>query len=159
MAKLGINTGIVPDDGLGDSLLTGAIKINSNFNEIYTYFGDGTDLTFSEFSGDYGDLSNVPTNLSDFSNDVGFITSFIDINYWDQTSSGIHTLSNIGIGTTNPTSALTVQGDLSVSGISTFYGNAKVGVDTSIGLILTSPNGTQYQLFVENDGTLKTATV
>jgi hypothetical protein len=45
--------------------------------------------------------------------------------YWSQTSAGIHTLSNVGIGTTNPTSALTVKGNtsletLSVSGVGTF---------------------------------------
>jgi len=35
------------------------------------------------------------------------------------TSVGIHTLSNIGIGTTNPTSKLTVSGDAKISGIVT----------------------------------------
>ncbi len=45
--------------------------------------------------------------------------------YWASTSAGIHTLSNVGIGTTNPTSALTVKGNtsletLNVSGVSTF---------------------------------------
>jgi hypothetical protein len=44
MAKQGINTGTSPNDGLGDSLLSGAIKINSNFSEIYTTFGNGTNL-------------------------------------------------------------------------------------------------------------------
>jgi hypothetical protein len=132
MAKLGINTGIVPDDGLGDSLLDGAVKINGNFDEIYTYFGDGTNLTFTTFSGDYGDLSNTPVNLSDFSNDVGFITSFIDTdtNYWTQTSAGIHTLSNVGIGTTNPTENLTVFGDARVTGILTI-GTASITLDGS----------------------------
>lgn len=42
------------------------------------------------------------------------------VTYWSQTASGIHTLSNVGIGTTNPTSALTVVGNVNVSGISTF---------------------------------------
>lgn len=45
MAKLGIFTGTTPNDGTGDSLLTGAIKINSNFTELYTTFGDGTNLS------------------------------------------------------------------------------------------------------------------
>jgi hypothetical protein len=136
MAKLGINTGIVPDDGLGDSLLDGAVKINDNFDEIYTYFGDGTNLTFTTFSGDYGDLSNTPVNLSDFSNDVGFITSFIDTdtNYWTQTSAGIHTLSNVGIGTTNPTENLTVFGDARVTGILTI-GTASITLDGSSNII------------------------
>jgi hypothetical protein len=44
---------------------------------------------------------------------------------WVTTAAGIHTLSNVGIGTTNPTSKLTVKGNtsletLSVSGVSTF---------------------------------------
>ena len=44
MAKLGINTGSVPNDGTGDSLIDGAIKINSNFDEIYSTIGDGSTL-------------------------------------------------------------------------------------------------------------------
>jgi hypothetical protein len=54
---------------------------------------------------------------------------------------------NTGIGTTNPTQKLEVSGSV------------KVGIDTSQGVILTSPNGTKYQLFVENDGTLKTVAI
>jgi hypothetical protein len=102
MAKLGINTGIVPDDGLGDSLLEGAIKINDNFDEIYNYFGDGTNLTFT------GESSSQ----------------------WVTTSSGIHTLSNVGIGTTNPTETLTVVGDARVTGILTI-GTASITLDGS----------------------------
>ena len=71
MAKLGISTGTTPNDGLGDNLLAGAVKINSNFSEIYTQFGDGTNLT-----------------------SIG--------GTWASTSAGIHTLKNVGIGTTNP---------------------------------------------------------
>jgi len=48
MSKLGISTGTAPNDGTGDSLLSGAVKINSNFDEIYSYFGDGNDLSFTE---------------------------------------------------------------------------------------------------------------
>lgn len=71
----------------------------------------------------------------------------VNPNYWNQTAAGIHTLSNVGIGTTNPTVKLEVSG------------SARVGINTSSGVILTSPNGTKYQLFVENDGTLKTVAV
>jgi hypothetical protein len=106
MAKLGINTGIVPDDGLGDSLLDGAVKINDNFDEIYTYFGDGTNLTFTGGSS----------------------------SQWVTTSAGIHTLSNIGIGTTNPTENLTVVGDARVTGILT-VGTASITLDGSSNII------------------------
>ena len=44
MAKQGISTGSAPNDGTGDTLLAGTIKINDNFNEIYDKFGDGTNL-------------------------------------------------------------------------------------------------------------------
>ena len=47
MAKLGISTGTTPDDGTGTSLLIGAARINSNFDEIYNYFGTGTNLDYS----------------------------------------------------------------------------------------------------------------
>jgi hypothetical protein len=68
--------------------------------------------------------------------------------YWVQTNIGIHTLSNVGVGTTNPTSKLTVYG-----------GDVRVGVNTSEGVILTSPNGTTFRLVVDNFGALSTVLV
>ena len=47
MAKQGITTGTTPNDGTGDTLLAGAVKINSNFDEIYDYFGNGSNLNFT----------------------------------------------------------------------------------------------------------------
>ena len=44
MAKQGIFTGSSPNDGTGDSLALGAIKVNQNFNEVYSTFGDGNNL-------------------------------------------------------------------------------------------------------------------
>ena len=62
--------------------------------------------------------------------------------YWSETNVGIHTLSNVGIGTTNPQAKLDVVGDI------------KVGINTSQGLILTSPNGTQFRLSINNSGNI-----
>lgn len=273
MAKLGINTGTSPDAGDGDALLIGAIKINSNFNEVYNLLGDGTNLTTgivtSIVAGTNVTISGSTGQVTINANSSGGTSS-----QWVTTAAGIHTTSNVGIGTTNATSKLTVKGNtsletLNVSGVSTFIGDinvvglttlgnaldvigqslfrdttavftpgtlavftvgqnidgsnedhfgiyyadsgtpgvggqailftsngdiridvndqtsniifgdsindfltinastsvstftgsARVGVDTSSGVILTSPNGTQYQLFVENDGTLKTVAV
>jgi hypothetical protein len=44
MAKQGIFTGSSPNDGTGDSLALGAIKVNQNFDEVYSTFGDGSNL-------------------------------------------------------------------------------------------------------------------
>lgn len=55
---------------------------------------------------------------------------------------------NVGIGTTNPISKLSIIG-----------GDISVGVDTSHGVILSSPNGTQYRLIVDNSGNLSTTSV
>jgi hypothetical protein len=53
----------------------------------------------------------------------------------------------VGIGTTNPTSKLHVIGD------------ARVGINTSQGVILTSENGTKYRLIVSDAGVLSTVLV
>lgn len=319
MAKLGINTGSSPDAGDGDSLLMGALKINSNFDEIYNSIGDGTNLHnsigYASTAGiaTYASVSRVVvkddgstvgtagtidfgTGLSVSAVSAGVVTVTASVgtsSQWVTTAAGIHTLSNVGVGTTNPTSALTVvgsgtstsqlyvtgvstfvgiprfdggisfsddssglptaatrnievslgftqrfifrtnkveffsfsdyygssdhfifeisktgdvtaagnlsisgitttsglnvgtggtvitttaaglvginttnptsaltvKGDVSVSGIATVTGSVRVGVDTSAGVILTSPNGTKYQLFVEDDGTLNTIAV
>ena len=53
----------------------------------------------------------------------------------------------VGIGTDTPTALFHVDGD------------AKVGSSQSAGVILTSPNGTEYRLIVADNGTLSTSSV
>ena len=68
-------------------------------------------------------------------------------------------------GITTVTSQSFFAKQLSVAGVSTFVGvttfsaDVSVGINTSVGVILTSPNGTAYRLVVANDGTLSTAAV
>lgn len=138
--------------------------------------------------------------------------------FWIENASGIHTVSNVGIGTTLPTSLLSVDGNAVFSGIITassanfsgivtssgavvsgiisatsietlsevnvskietayklgilspsvgigttnpFYeldvnGDVRVGIDTSSGIILKSPNGIEYRITVSDNGTLNT---
>lgn len=54
---------------------------------------------------------------------------------------------NTGIGTTNPTSKLHVIGD------------ARIGIDNTQGVIITSSNGTKYRLVVSDAGALSTVLV
>ena len=76
MARIGINTVSAANDNTFSTLRAAGGIINDNFSEIYTRFGDGTNLT-----------------------SIG--------GTWTSTSVGIHTLKNVGIGTTN--SPLTKQ--------------------------------------------------
>jgi hypothetical protein len=44
MAKQLINTGNILNDGAGDTLRSGALKVNATLNEIYSKIGNGTDI-------------------------------------------------------------------------------------------------------------------
>ena len=92
MARQGIFTGFTPNDGLGDSLASGAVKVNANFTEIYQTFGDGTNLSVN--AGSAGTWSKVG-------------------------STGIATSKYVGIGTTVPSSQFHVVGNAWMSGITT----------------------------------------
>ena len=50
MAKQSINIGSTANDGSGTTIRAGGDLINDNFNEIYTYLGDGTNLNSSLFT-------------------------------------------------------------------------------------------------------------
>lgn len=47
MAKESINTGIIANDGTGDTLRSAAQKINRNFGEIYAHLGGGDSANLS----------------------------------------------------------------------------------------------------------------
>lgn len=166
--------------------------------------------TSTSFSGSGSALTGIVTSIVAGTNvTISGSTGQVTINasggggggesYWTQYSTGISTTSNVGIGTTNATSRLTVDGDgyftgivtasqfttqtggtptldspnnlninavtvaistnATVGGDLTVTGDTFVGVDTSTGLVLTSPNGTQYRLIVDNSGNLSTTIV
>ena len=252
MAKLGISTGTTPNDGTGDNLLSGAVKINANFSEIYSAIGDGTNITNSinyastagiatysgtsgiatyastagiaTYSGTsgiatyastagiatYSGTSGIATYASTAgiatysgtsgistvsqgltgtpnitvgivtatsffgsgTNLTGIVTSIVagtgvtisgstgqvtinatggsGTSYWSQTSAGINTLSNVGIGTTNPRFALEV-GAVGASGTSLLVnGNARITGILTIGTSSITLNGNTDTLTVPN---------
>ena len=100
MSKQLINAGQSSNDGTGDTLRQGAIKVNANFNEIYNSIGDGLTLNAPNTTGfaltagistnslnlngqapsyylDYNNFTNTPSVLSSFTNDVGFTTDVV----------------------------------------------------------------------------------
>ena len=111
MALVGINTGTAANAGDGSTLRAGANIVNANFTEIYDYFGDGTNLTFTGGN-------------------------------WVEVATGINTLSNIGIGTTNPSDPLTVYGAANIIGVLTATTLSGVGSLTDAVVSgVTSTNG------------------
>lgn len=249
MSKLGISTGSIPNDGTGDTLLQGALKINSNFDEVYSSIGDGSDLVIgfgktalsieqttynvglgstipsskldiigdakvsgvitatnfvgeltgnstgllgtpnitvgeiiaseASFSGNvsiagtltYEDVTSIDAlgiitarsgielgasgaggtitgsgdavfigivTAASFSGDGSGLTGVNTTGYWEKTSAGINTLTNVGIGTTNPVESLTVSG---VTSSTSFYGDASYTVS---GRWVLSGDGSNY---------------
>ena len=68
MAKQIINVGSTPNDGNGDSLRQGALKIINNFDEIYSALGDGNEITAAvgsantaQYAG-YAQTAGIATN-------------------------------------------------------------------------------------------------
>jgi hypothetical protein len=121
MAKLGIFTGTSANDTTGDTLALGAVKINSNFSEIYNAIGNGTNITNS--------LSTITvTGLSTFTNGPVLVGSGIQTGTSKlQVSGDTFITGSVGVGTTNPTSNLHVIGGGRFTGVVTalsFSGNA-----------------------------------
>jgi hypothetical protein len=84
MVKQIINDGVIPNDGQGDNLRAGAIKINSNFDEIYTALGNGISLTVvnnnlitatgeNKITFKYNNLAGLP-NATTYSGMFGFVS-------------------------------------------------------------------------------------
>lgn len=81
MAKQTINIGSIANDGTGSTLRAAGDLVNDNFNEIYTAIGDGTTLTTGFITDSSTDtLTNKSGNISQWTNDSGYITSFSEAN-------------------------------------------------------------------------------
>ena len=127
MAKLGINTGTTPNDGTGDTLLTGAVKINSNFTELYNLLGNGTALTgvvTSLTAGTNISLSGSTGNVTINSTGGGSGITTANINANTLKVSGVSTFT----GAIDANGALDVDGQtdldvLNVADTATFSSN------------------------------------
>ena len=76
MAKQSIGVGSASNDGTGDTLRQGAFKVNENFNEIYSIFGDSNNLvSFAKTSGISSDSNKLGGQPASFYTDLTNQTS------------------------------------------------------------------------------------
>ena len=76
MAKQSIGVGSASNDGTGDTLRQGAFKVNSNFNEIYSIFGDANNLvSFAKTSGISSDSNKLGGQPASFYTNLDNLTS------------------------------------------------------------------------------------
>ncbi len=96
----------------GDGYFTGVVTANS-------FIGDGSQLTGIVTSG--SSSVSISTNTSDANQYVPYASSFGTVLGFGATTALVYNPStgNLGVGTTNPTSKLQVEGDAFVSGILT----------------------------------------
>ena len=174
------------DDIVG--IATDLSEYNGKFLKVDTSQPTGKNFIFETVSGSGGNIAGINTlgssffnqlnvsGISTFSNNINVtgISSFKNLVNSGVTSVGIVTalegglaplyfgdgsnLQNINASNVNNG---TLPQDVLPSSISslTVTGDVTVGTSQAKGVILTSPNGTQYRLIVANDGTLSTSAV
>ena len=127
MPKNTINLGSSPNDGTGSNLRTGGTIINNNFNEIYSNFGDGSNLKpYIDFADDTSTV--LRTNIGNpitVTGGLGIATSItggklqIAVDSSVLTANATATLTNKTISLTNNT----------ISGTLTEFNTAISGTD------------------------------
>ena len=110
MAKQSIGIGSASNDGTGDTLRQGAFKVNANFNEIYSIFGDSNNLvSFAKTSGISSDSNKLGGQSASFYTNLDNLTSGnLDNDQLPSTISGKTFVGNLtGNVTGNITGSLT----------------------------------------------------
>jgi hypothetical protein len=147
-----INTSgiITATGGFNIGIQSGGINITTGVITAINFVGSGNtfsynsttkviDITISSSSVSGGSSVSISSNTTNQNQYIPYATSFGNTTGFGATTLLVYNPStgNLGIGTTNPTSKLQVQGDVSISGVTTSGGIVvttgnvyKVGVDT-----------------------------
>ena len=133
MAFQGINTGTAPNDGTGDTLLQGTLKINANFQDIYDVFGDGSNLlSFVSYASTAGYSTNCGVaSTAGYATSSRYVAGDIDINTTGVITS---TYADIGGITIQQPGAIT-DGPIEVGTATTMFrikADGMVGIGTSL---------------------------
>ena len=181
-ASASVNTtGIITaTGGFNIGIQSGGIDITTGVITAINFVGSGNTFSYNSttkvidvtISGGSGGISSVSisTNTTNQNQYIPYTTSFGSTTGFGATTLLVYNPSsgNLGIGTTNPTSKLHVQGDVSISGVTTSGGIVvttgnvyKVGDDTVLnsttlgtGVTISSLTsvGTLNQLNVSTSG-------
>ena len=142
---VGSGSGITIKDDNSTVGTAGTINFGSNLSVsaissgIVTVTGTDTNTTYTQAAVESGANVNIRLTDSDATTDDILLTAGSNVTFssvtaagftinssgsggssqFAETSIGIHTLSNVGIGTTNPTSKLSVTGDANITGVVT----------------------------------------
>lgn len=182
MAKSLISVGSTSNDGTGDTLRSGAEKINANFNEIYSTFGNGTTLSTTvanATSSSYASVAGIATIAQGLSgapnitagivttsgnlNVVGIITSsgatiFNTTTLNNTVISGVNTHSGVSNFTTTVNFSGTANSINQSAGTAAINRLVVSGVTTSgVGNTATLGTNSTMQFFLQNDTTLRVA--
>ena len=143
MAKQLINTGSIPNDGTGSSLRAGATFVNSNFSEIYSALGDGTNITLTASPAELNLLSGISSIVTGTSNTV-LTNKTIDAsnNTLSNISNSALINSTFGISSDGATGVASLGTTITFAGgtgITTSFGSDTVTIDldTSTAATLT----------------------
>ena len=163
MTQLRIDTGYQGNDGTGDGIRDAFIKVNANFDEIYSALGNGTTISGIPYANIAG-ISTFAQNLQGVPNlTVGIVTTSGNLNVVGVVTSAGATIYN----TTTLTS-------VSISGVTTFSGsgnninqstgtallnNVVVSGVTTAGIAATTTLSTNSTMsfFLQNNTTLRVA--
>ena len=144
-----IIVGAFQDEFAVENIQTGLTYVYSrtgnSFNQVGILTGNNVPIAnFASYVATSADGKSIIVGAQlAFNTGAAFVFDEVKETYLHSNTQG-----NIGIGTSNPTSKLQVLG-----------GDIRVGINTSQGMILTSPDGTKYRLIVDNAGALSTVAV
>jgi hypothetical protein len=132
----GVTTNFTSTNGLITNLTGTAGTITTlsgttgNFVTGYIVTGVTTNLTSTNLTTQQLNVSGVSTLSS--TTLIGGGTATGTASQPLQVTGGAYVSGNIGVGTTNPTSNLTVVGNVYISGVSTFKGNVNLADNTNL---------------------------
>jgi hypothetical protein len=134
---------------------TVTFKDNINFDDD-KYINLGSPNSFRVYHASSEFAGGQSSQVRDISGSFPLILGAKEVKLTDETGLIEYSVASTG--------GLSVSGtvssnQLNVSGISTYSSDVNVGVDTSVGIILSSPNGTRYRIIVMDDGTLDTIAI